>query len=196
MRITLGIAALAGLLLAIALVALEGLGAVLHVLASARWGILVAALLHLWPLMFCAGAWGALMPPPWRPSLPTLYLVSLGPRGGEQHAARRPGGWCGRPGAPVELSRRVGRPRRRERGGRHDAGGNDPLPVRPRRSGIVRNAGSGTERSLARRWTPHGLPGDYRIDRSPAFRIDQGPCGADRSASPAFRLEFSASGRG
>ena len=52
MRITLGIAALAGILLAIALVALEGFGAVVHVLASARWGILVAALVHLWPLMF------------------------------------------------------------------------------------------------------------------------------------------------
>ena len=127
---------------------------------------------------------------------PGTLPVSLDPRGGEQHAARRPGGWCGRPGAPVELSRRVGRPRRRERGGRHDAGGNDPLPVRPRRSGIVRNAGSGTERSLARRWTPHGLPGDYRIDRSPAPWIDQGPRGADRSAGPALRLEFSASGRG
>jgi hypothetical protein len=44
MRITLGIAALVGILLAIALVALEGFGAVVHVLASARWGILVAAL--------------------------------------------------------------------------------------------------------------------------------------------------------
>jgi putative membrane protein len=74
MRITLGIAALAGLLLALALVALEGFDAVLQVLASARWGILVAALVHLWPLMFCAGAWGALMPPAWRPSLLALFL--------------------------------------------------------------------------------------------------------------------------
>ena len=74
MRITLGIAALAGLLLALALVAFEGFGAVVQVLASARWGILVAALVHLWPLMFCAGAWGALMPPTWRPPLPALFL--------------------------------------------------------------------------------------------------------------------------
>jgi putative membrane protein len=74
MRITLGMAALAGLLLALALVALEGFDAVLQVLASARWGILVAALVHLWPLMFCAGAWGALMPPAWRPSLLALFL--------------------------------------------------------------------------------------------------------------------------
>jgi putative membrane protein len=74
MRITLGMAALAGLLLELALVALEGFDAVLQVLASARWGILVAALVHLWPLMFCAGAWGALMPPAWRPSLLALFL--------------------------------------------------------------------------------------------------------------------------
>jgi putative membrane protein len=74
MRITLGITALAGVLLVLALVALEGFGAVAHVLASARWGILVAALVHLWPLMFCAAAWGALMPPTWRPPFPALVL--------------------------------------------------------------------------------------------------------------------------
>jgi putative membrane protein len=74
MRMILGIATLAGLLLAFALVAIEGVGAMIRVLASARWGILVAAFVHLWPLMFCAGAWGALMPPTWRPPLPALFL--------------------------------------------------------------------------------------------------------------------------
>jgi putative membrane protein len=74
MRITLGIATLAGLFLALALVAFEGFGAVLRVLASARWGILVAVFVHLWPLMLCARAWGALMLPTWRPPLPVLFL--------------------------------------------------------------------------------------------------------------------------
>src|SRR5438132_862707 len=72
MRFTLGIAALAGTALALVLIALEGFGAVVHLLASARWGILVGALVHTCPLTFCAAAWGALMPATWRPPLAAL----------------------------------------------------------------------------------------------------------------------------
>lgn len=74
MRFTFGAAALAGMLAAIALVAVEGFPTVARVLASARWGILAAALSHLATVLFCAGAWGALMPPASRRPLAFLFL--------------------------------------------------------------------------------------------------------------------------
>jgi putative membrane protein len=75
MRLTFGIAALAGMLLAIALVALEGFAVITQVLASAFWGILAVALFHLSSVLLCALAWAAVMPATWRHPLPLLFVI-------------------------------------------------------------------------------------------------------------------------
>ena len=75
MRFTVGITALAGMMLVIALVAFEGFAVVMQVLASVRWGILVVALIHLCSMLVCALAWGELMPATWRHPLPGLFVL-------------------------------------------------------------------------------------------------------------------------
>jgi putative membrane protein len=74
MRLILGAATLAGIALIIALIALEGIPLVAQVLVSARWGILVVAMLHLSTTLLCAGAWGVLMSGTWRDRLLSLFL--------------------------------------------------------------------------------------------------------------------------
>jgi putative membrane protein len=74
MRLILGAATIAGIALIIALVALEGIPLVAQVLASARWGILAVALLHLSTTLLCAGAWRVLMSTIWRGQLSSLFL--------------------------------------------------------------------------------------------------------------------------
>lgn len=60
---------LAGLILAIVLIAYQGAGAVAHAVASASWGILVLAAFHLLPLTCSALGWRAVLRHTWRGSL-------------------------------------------------------------------------------------------------------------------------------
>jgi putative membrane protein len=66
MRLMIGAATLAGTAAVIALAAIAGFPTVATALATARWGILAATLLHLSTVLSCAAAWRALMPPHWR----------------------------------------------------------------------------------------------------------------------------------
>lgn len=75
MRLTGAAIALAGTLLAIALIAVEGFSTVGRALVSARWGISVAALPHLATTLLCAWAWRSLLPPTDRRSLAALFLL-------------------------------------------------------------------------------------------------------------------------
>lgn len=73
-RLILGALAISGMLLVIALVAVEGFSIVVQALARARWGILAATLLHLSSVLLCAGAWGVLMSATLRRPLSSLFL--------------------------------------------------------------------------------------------------------------------------
>jgi putative membrane protein len=68
-RLAAGVAALIGLLLAIALVAHQGFEPVLDLLIRVRWGVLWIALFHLIPLAFLAQAWRSLLAAQWRGSI-------------------------------------------------------------------------------------------------------------------------------
>jgi glycosyltransferase 2 family protein len=63
-RVAVLLSALAGLALAIFLVAWFGAGSVLHALAAIGWrGLLLLAAIHLIPMTLCGTAWRAVMPP-------------------------------------------------------------------------------------------------------------------------------------
>jgi hypothetical protein len=70
---TLGLAALAGLALATALIAYQGLGAVGDALTQVGWGLLLVTLFHLFPLALSAQGWRSL----WRGAggMPFLRLA-------------------------------------------------------------------------------------------------------------------------
>lgn len=69
MKLGLGLTMLAGLILAITLIAYYGAGAVAQAVASAGWGILVLAVFHLLPLACSALGWRAVLRHTWRGSL-------------------------------------------------------------------------------------------------------------------------------
>lgn len=75
MKLGLGLTVLAGLILAIALIAYQGAGAVIRAVASASWGILVLAAFHLLPLTCSALGWRAVLRHAWQGSIGYFLLA-------------------------------------------------------------------------------------------------------------------------
>lgn len=70
MKTGLHIAALVGIVLAVALIAYHGFGAVAETLLSVGWGLIGISLFHLVPLLCSALGWQAVMRSGWRGGLP------------------------------------------------------------------------------------------------------------------------------
>ncbi|MCO6441147.1 MAG: flippase-like domain-containing protein [Nitrococcus mobilis] len=75
MKLGLGLTVLAGLILAVALIAYHGAGAVVHAVAAMGWGILAITVFHLVPLACSALGWRALLRHIWRGSLSSFLLA-------------------------------------------------------------------------------------------------------------------------
>ena len=75
MKLLAHLLALAGILLAIGLVAYYGVDSVGEALLSAGWGILVVALFHLVPMAFSTQGWRVLMAPQWPGSFLAVYYA-------------------------------------------------------------------------------------------------------------------------
>lgn len=69
MKLGLGLTALAGLSLALALIAYQGIGPVSHAVAAAGWGLLVLAAYHLFPMVCSALGWRAVLRKQWQGTL-------------------------------------------------------------------------------------------------------------------------------
>ncbi|MGB8274086.1 MAG: flippase-like domain-containing protein [Alphaproteobacteria bacterium] len=70
MKVAIYVATVAGLVLAVALVAYFDLPAIARAVASAGWGLVAITLFHLVPLTFSAAAWAAVARAEWRGGLP------------------------------------------------------------------------------------------------------------------------------
>lgn len=75
MKISTALAALAGLLLAIVLIAQHGLGAITQAVLTIGWGLVGVAAFHLVPMTFSALAWHSLLTAPWRRPVAVLLAA-------------------------------------------------------------------------------------------------------------------------